>query len=273
KNKEVINMMSKISKYIGTLMLLFFAVPMAVFADNHNGQDSDIVQDVINEREIKIFNYPKGAEVRLVQLQDRIDAQIYKANLIVENIETENVNIENLEDIINRFKDLKLSIVGLNMEQSTEVLTREFVEIKLTAIELSREFRIELENISEFEREEVRNILNESEYDNEELEGKVEMLQNEFKTQQVEKILSKWGIEDKEFVDKVISGELSIGEIRSEMVSKFKDLSVEEKKEILAEMKEEKQKKRIEVREMVESLREEVTANRPEVPNQMNPRN
>lgn len=232
----------------------------AVYAQEIN----TTIDEVVDEKEVVVLKSPYGAEVRLAQLEKRVEVQIENAKLIIENIESNeslNANLTKLNEIVAKFEALLIDIENTDMNKSSELLTEDYVGLKALAIELTKEFRSvvnekipsnELDGIKEKVQERKNLRLNET-------DNKVEELKKKYNTEKFEEIFKRLGIEDNETVEKLRNGEMNIGEVRSQLVSKFKEMDREERIAALDNLREERAKNRVQAREMIEnSLGEKV---------------
>lgn len=249
-----------IKKLIAIMLTVIMIGSFAVYAQEIN----TTIDEVVDEKEVVVLKSPYGAEVRLAQLEKRVEVQIENAKLIIENIESNeslNANLTKLNEIVAKFEALLIDIENTDMNKSSELLTEDYVGLKALAIELTKEFRSvvnekipsnELDGIKEKVQERKNLRLNET-------DNKVEELKKKYNTEKFEEIFKRLGIEDNETVEKLRNGEMNIGEVRSQLVSKFKEMDREERIAALDNLREERAKNRVQAREMIEnSLGEKV---------------
>ena len=101
--------------------------------------------------ELKVMCEPYGAQVRMLQLQKQIQANLLKGEKILDLLESGNYTLNNtnlsnkidgLEDILDKMEVLIEEIQDTNFTNKTqEQLAADFVDIKEEATDLTKEFR------------------------------------------------------------------------------------------------------------------------------------
>lgn len=235
-------MMKKINAILLNLVLLL-SLTTLVFAED---------QVVINNDAIVLAD-ADGAQVRLLQLEERVDVQTQNAQGIIERIKSENpeFDVTRLEEIVLELDTLKLEISNFDLEQDASILAEKFVELKSRAIALSNEFKEMNQNaLSEQVQEQLReqnkdNVQNRLAMKNE----KIEQIKNRYNAKKTEQYMTKFGIEDPEFVEQVRTGEADMNQVKEKLKEKFNKMSQEKKNNLLEEMKNQRETLKNEFRE------------------------
>lgn len=258
-------------KYIKSLliiMLLLFAIPMNVFADNETIQETETEtttedeEEVVEEEEAQVLSTSLGAEIRLLQLQSRIEFQVESGNTIIERMQENNYSTTELEEIITNFENLIVEIEAIDVEtQTSEELAEVYVSIKAQAIELSKNFKDTIKDtLSDEDKAKLKAKIKEKreahENRKDERKEKLVELKAKYNANKAKSIMESLDVENpEELIEKIQSGELTAEDIRVSITAKFEAKPKEEREENLNRFKEEKQKIKIESKERVEELR------------------
>lgn len=217
-------------------------------------------EDVINNTDAEILSDLNGARVRLAQLERRIEAQIDGANLIIDKLEANNksVDYERLNEIVKSFELLLIQIDGTDFNSDTQTLANEFVVIKSDAIALSQEFRETVkDSLKEAEKEELRNRIETKKAEvYAKHQAKIDELKNKYNAKKTAQLAKAYGISAEDLEAKILSGELTLDQIKSEIKGKYDNLSDEEKQVVKQKIAEEMKKSAIEVRQKIEENKE-----------------
>lgn len=230
-----------------SLFMIMLLMPLA-FADNHTSVEEEVetevnveASEVISEEEAEIITEVPGAQLRLAQLERRIDMHIEAANNIITRLEAENntdVNVTKLEEIVQGFEALKIEIEEFDFEQEADVLAQNYVDIKAEAIRLTSEFRATLhEGLSDEEIEGMREAVKEAkeEYKEDvEIKARIQSYVHSYNAAKLNAQLQRIGEENPELVQRVQSGELNASEIRLMIRERIESLP-ENRKEVVIE--------------------------------------
>ena len=273
-------MLKKIFKIMIVTMLMFFTIGNVAYAEDNTTSDVQIttydttensVNDSvveIDEAELMILKDPLGAQVRMLQLQKRVELQIESANIIVEKLTELNESVDELEDLISEFNALLEEIKSEteNMaDKSAEELAQNYVALKDKAIELSNEFRTVASTLITDEiKAELKNQIKERERANKEVRNeKLEQLKAKFNVQQTKRLMINLGVKNPEdILAQIESGNISGQEIKAKIQERYEKLETAERKQALDKLREETQKRVIESKEIKERLKTQIDANR-----------
>lgn len=273
--------------------MLFIALPMSAFAENVTLNttsnttveaddtnislevESDIeveveenetetneteVEEELTEEDALVLSDMTGAQVRLLQLEKRVDIQIDGATKIIEEIEnsSNSTDVEKLKEIVEKFFAIKESIANTNFNQSADVLAKEFVALKKEAIELTKEFKFTARDLlTDTQKKEIKaeiKVRKEAKLKAEDV--RLEKLKLKFNAKQAEKIMNRYGVSGEEIVAKVQSGNMSAEDVKEQIMNAMRAMDAQTKKEMLQRAKEVKIKERIKVNEGKERILE-----------------
>lgn len=240
--------------------------------DNLSDSDDDTDDnetEVIEEDEMKVLGNNYGAQMRLLQLQKRVEFQAEAGQIIIDRINGENpdFNTSELESIVEEFNVLIGLIEEYDLNQSQEVVVEDYVAMKKDAIELTNEFRKIAkdainDNVKAQLREKVENKKKEAL--NKRVE-KIEKLKNKYNLQKVNKLADELGLDIDDYKERVLNGNMTIEEVIGEVKSAYDNLSEEEKNELTSELRKERVKKEIALKEKKKELKEKAEERREEL--------
>lgn len=247
------------------VIILIFATPF-VFASNDN---ANVNVSLLSDNDAQVVIAPYGAQLRLLQLEKRIDIQIDSANNIISKIESENstFNTTQLKEIVLELEALKNEIPSSDLNESSDILAQNYVALKAKAINLSQEFKdIAQDAFGDKKLEQVR----------EEIKAQVKMKQNEknetiedlkakYNGEKLENFLGKLDIISNKTIDQVKSGEINLGEVRSQIMLSMQNMTKEQQKEFLDKLKETRIKYEIEAKEQKQNIIQNATVKMNEI--------
>lgn len=95
------------------------------------------------QEDIKIMTDVKGVEVRLTQLQERIEKNIAHGEEIIAEVSSEGKDTAGLQSILEQLKSLKDKVAALETTGTVSEVTAQFVALKKEAITLTNKFKTE----------------------------------------------------------------------------------------------------------------------------------
>lgn len=231
-------------------------------------EDGDVEVEISEEESI-IINSGVGAQVRLLQLQKRIEAQVEAGEIIINRINEVKPDFDttSLEEIVDEFNALIALIEEADLEQAADVLASEYVAMKKEAINLTQEFKKTAKDaLSESEKQALRKKAEEKKQEwKERKDDRIEKLKNQYNLNKLEDLANKVGYDVEDAKAKIQAGELTIAQVREEVANAFNDLDEEKKTEIKSELKETRVKQNINLKEKREELVEKAKAKREEI--------
>ncbi len=241
-------------------LMMAITMPALIYAENETTDDS------VSETEARILSDETGAQVRLLQLQERINLQIENANTIIQRIEDENitdVDTQILEEIVVELKAISVDIDSIDFNKTAEELASEFVALKVQAIDLSKEFKDIVRGIfNDDVKEQLKERIEENKRLRIEIKNeRIEKLRLEYNSKKVDEIAKNLGIEVQQIRNRLESGDADISQIREEILSRYRNLSNEDRKDAVQKLREENAKKRV----MIEKLREDISQNQEKI--------
>ena len=254
-------------------------MPFAIAQESANlTQDQTIEDDLtdnssveLNENtklEVEHMNTPFGAQVRLLQLQKSVAANIVVGNEVINTILAKDNLTENQSATLNSLKSIVAELTALNLQiqsvnttnsNSSVDLVKQFVDFKNDANTLSKNFRDrartllapgELAKIKETVQEKVKNS-----DEVKALKAQIELQAREYNSQMVEKYLIEIGTTNEDLVAKVKSGEISVQDAIKQLKNSFNNLSKDKKKEFVQQMKEDVAKNQVFQKELVQKMK------------------
>ncbi|MDA3854623.1 MAG: hypothetical protein PF569_00080 [Candidatus Woesearchaeota archaeon] len=235
-------MMKKINAILLNLVLLM-SMTSLVFAED----------EVVISNDAIVLADSDGAQVRLLQLEARVETQNGNSMEIINRIKSENseFDVTRLEEINSELESIREKISQMNLEEDATVLAAEYVELKQLAIKLSSEYReiaqgAFTDEVKEQIREEHRNnVQNQRLMQNQRLEE----AKNNYNAKKTEQYMNKFGINNSEFVEQVRLGQADMNQVKEQLKQNFNNMDQEKKNTALREMNNEKQTLRNEFRE------------------------
>ncbi|MEM4398107.1 MAG: hypothetical protein QW757_05810, partial [Candidatus Woesearchaeota archaeon] len=232
---------------------------------NEEKEKLEINESLIKKdlNEIKSFGTNYGALIRLLQLQKNLIRNIMYGENILNFMENKNISFDSkLYDILKDLKDknvelsqkineINLSLNNLEKENITNIeLVSYFINIKSEIINLTKEFRENLKNISEEEKKALREELKNKTFENhEKLRKEIEKTIREFNKKKILDLLNKSNISIDEFLNKVRDKNLTYKEIRDMLKDQLKSFNNKTKIDFLKNL--EKEKEKIEVAKQI----------------------
>ena len=242
------------------LIILVVCVMLGIsttFAYAENGQSSDVNIDKHTCSQINVFNSPDGAEIRFIQLEKSVTNNIYKGQLIIKNLSELGYQTLDLETILAEMELLLGEIQAVDVNDSEAVYL--FVELKQDAIDLSNEFR---ETLNQLLDDETRAALKEAIKNNvcEKAQGMKSSIQNKVKlynAEQLEEIFRILGESNSQDLQKYKNGTLSLMQVKQKLALHAGELNIEEKFNLLIQIKSENIKLKIQSRVNIQNVTNE----------------
>ena len=227
------------------------------FAYAENGEGSNVNIDKHTYSQIKVFNNPDGAEIRFSQLEKSVTNNIYKGQLIIKNLSELGYETLDLETILAEMELLLGEIQAVDVNDSEAVYL--FVELKQDAIDLSNEFR---EALNQLLDDETRAALEEAIKNNicEKAKGLQSSIQNKVKlynAEQLEEIFRIMGESNNQDLQKYKNGTLSLMQVKQKLALYAGELNIEEKFNLLTQIKSENIKLKIQSRVNIQNVTNE----------------
>ncbi|MBU1200924.1 MAG: hypothetical protein KJ583_03275 [Nanoarchaeota archaeon] len=228
--------------------------------DDNETQTEDVEQE--DESEVAIMHTPKGAQVRLLQLQKSIEHNILKGQEIVAKIleKNESANVSNLNAILGEMTLLVEEVKSLDINVSNATsneLAQTYVQIKSDARSLAKDFRDEARTyFKDDEQKRLREELKEKYKEQlKDLQEKIKELKKNYNSERLSLYMQRTGIKDSAILERLQNGD-KISDIRKDLAESFKSMTSEERKEAALKVKEEKVKMSIFKKDSVEKLKE-----------------
>jgi len=216
------------------LLLTASMVSLALADEAGDTESEEIIE------EVGIMQYPFGSEVRLLQLEKTLTRNILIGEKIIEILQGLGIETEELELILAEMNLLKVEIQeAYNNLENTEDAVEQFVDLKNESINLTKEFRITLHGMLD---EETMELLREEMKDfyKEEMQSLREQIRNmirNFNRDRLHSINELIGLVDEELLQQYEEGEVTLEEIKEQLKEYLDSLTKEERRELFAELK------------------------------------
>ena len=202
---------------------------------------ADTIEDVpVDDEETESFSYGIGAQVRMKQLLYRVIEHTYTMNAVIPYVEDEQ-SLENAKVALEYMSELAVEIENFDVTAVTkEEAVEAYVSFKAQAIDYTAKFRAAVQDdIDDDEREMIREAMREvREKDLADLRAEIRMDIREHNKQRVADVLLRLGVEDQDIIDAVLSGEITLGQVRSRLAQRYQELPDERKIEARAQLAE-----------------------------------
>jgi len=230
---------------------------MSRYAIGHDGFALLPIVPVIDEHtreEIQIMGDSVGTEIRLLQLEKAVTNNIFKGEFIVEFLLNSGYDTLEFEAIIAEMDLLLQEIQAVDLN-SSEVVSL-FVELKQDSIDLSKEFRDSLNGLLDNStklalQEALQDLVCETA---QEIQG---LIQNKiliFNGKKLENIFGFLGKENNQFLQGYKNGLVLLLQLKKQITVMAKNLTEEEKFELLTEIKGDRIKLQIRSRVCIENI-------------------
>jgi hypothetical protein len=219
-------------------LMLMVAVAAAAAADDGIGNDTGA------------FQSPYGAKVRLLMLQSSLEQNIAAGNEVVSAIKEKNSSTDTaeLEAILAQMSALRDEVASASENPgSGDEAAKIFVDLKDDATALAKDFRErarELVKPGEIDglRGRIRNITKE---ERKELKEKINETRRQYNAQAIREILSAAGITDADLINRVLSGEAKLKDVRAKLKDQLQNMSKEQKREAMKGLQEQWSKRNV----------------------------
>jgi len=209
-------------------------VSLALADEAGDTEDEEIIE------EVGIMQYPFGSEVRLLQLEKTLTKNIMIGEKIIEILQSLGIETEELELILAEMNLLKTDIQdAYNNLENIEDAVGQFVDLKNESINFTREFRITLrgmldEETMELLREEMKDFYKE---EMQNLREQIRVMIRNFNRDRLHSIYELIGLVDENLLEQYEEGEVTIEEVKEQLKEYLDSLTKEEKRELFAELK------------------------------------
>jgi len=235
-------------------------IAMSVFSAAVLADDNETENETNTLKEVKIMADQRGAGVRLLQLENRIERNIIFGEAVIEKIKENNVSFDTtqLEALLEELKALKEEVTGINTStiNKTEAV-RLFVDLKKDAIDICQQFREmartafsenEIETFRERTETRVRVRMGE-------MNQKLKEAIREYNGEHIAEVLGDIGQQNQELIDRIKNGEISPGGIKSELAKMISQLNREMKRSAVMKMAEKESRDAVNARQAWEKAK------------------
>lgn len=228
-------------------LVLSFMMVFALADENTTVNDTVDVNDTVNNdseevdaEDFAAFQTANGAKMRLLQLERSLVRQLDLAEQIIGVVNESSV----LEIIYEQLVDLKDAVIL--EEESVNTTDRNsakvFVDLKHSAIRLSKEFRAETRNVMTLEErtllKDSLNVDDETRDEIDDLTDEIEENTRAHNAERFQKLFARFGITNHDMVERVLNGDASIGEAKKDLKERYTKFSKEKKERAAQKLKE-----------------------------------
>jgi hypothetical protein len=230
------------TKIIALLLAIVVFSAVAV-AQNEDSENESIEKDM---REAGIMHFSLGSQVRLMQLQERVDYSILVGQHVLDVIDNKSFNVsqetlDRMEEIISELEDIKDTITNEISKNETDKSVGFFVETKENVINLTQEFKkLAWDSLTSEQRKEVRSSFDEDREEFRDYKEKIKEKVLEFNKEKAREMLVKLNVKIEDMIDRIDNGNFTAGELRQFFRNKFQEKNEEGKKLFLSRIKEER---------------------------------
>jgi hypothetical protein len=243
--------MKKICNLLIVLLLLGAVFPLVLADEAEDGSEENLIDEETQD-EIEIMGNKYGSSIRLLQLEKSITRNILKGEYIVSYLDSNtSVNTTFLEGLLGELELLKdeVSSADPNSSDAVEV----FVDLKLDAINISKEFRETLHSLVdnttiEAIKSEVKNMVNES-IDN--LGQKIRLRVRFYNSLRLKIMAGYFGEYDSAVIEQYRNGSCNMSQIKQKIAERVRNMSKEKRFEVYSKIKELRLRKRIQAQSCV----------------------
>lgn len=249
--------MKKIWNIIIVLVLLGSLTPLAL-AEADEDVSYEVEIDENTKKEVAVMNNRLGSSIRLLQLEKSITRNIAKGEYIISYLKENNsVNTSELELILIELELLKDEVSSADPNASDAVTV--FVDLKLDAINLTKEFRDTLHLLlgNESKIESVKANISYLKNDSvENLGQRIRKNVREYNAYKLEKIFSYINVSDSTIVDSYKNDSLNLSQVKQQIGEQIKNMTMEKRNQIFSEIKQSRIRGRIQAQMAVENITE-----------------
>ncbi|HME87216.1 MAG TPA: hypothetical protein VKE88_02290, partial [Candidatus Nanoarchaeia archaeon] len=201
---------------------------------------------------------PDGVEVRLTQLQERIERAIAHGEEIIATASADNASVESLQASLDALVALKAEAAAIPTTGDVSEITAQFVAVKKAVIDAVKDFRTEARKlIKENKRAALKARMEaKAEARTARLEAKINSAKKRYNAEVTETVLARFGEEGATIAAKIESGEISAKDARKEIVAAYKSLSSDKKSEARQKLTERKAEIKVKRSAAVEKAKE-----------------
>jgi hypothetical protein len=223
-----------------------------------NNMGVDKSEIVASKKEVEPLMSTHGAKVRFLQLEKNVVKAIEGQKLVIDKLEEQNeINLTDLVEFNSGLVDLLTKIRSVDFDNLTNNESLDlFLEYKFVAKDLIAAFREKAHSLlSDEEILELRSNIVEIDNDElKELNNKLVDEKRNYNALVVSEKLSKFGINDSNFVKAVQSGELEFNKMKEQLKNKYDELAPKLKQEAALKLREAKTSMNIKAHQAMQNI-------------------
>jgi len=214
-----------------------------------NPETGQAVVDEETGQEIVAMQLGPGAKVRLLELERAVIRNILKGKKVVEFIQENdsNADVADLGAVLAELESLKEEIALVQPQANSDETVKQFVDLKNDAISLSKEFRDTARGMLEgMDKSGLAAKFKEIDWSElKALNDQIRQLIREYNAQRVERVFQNIEGKAPAFVQRIRAGEMSVKQVRAELVKAFKALRPVQKNKVFQHLKQLNAKRRV----------------------------
>lgn len=234
------NVMVALALLVVMLVLPFSAAAQPVMANGNARGNAGAVLTPDDQMEVATMQTQLGAQVRMLQLQRSIQANIDAGNEVIASIQAMNatnitMNTTELEAMVAELQGLLDQIKAVDYNNmSTKDLVTEFVAFKKQAIQISQEFRTFARRlVSENEAARIREkIVAKEKASLGEISQQIQEAKKRYNAERLRAFMKDSGFDNETLVQGYINGQINLGQIMASVRASINALGPEKKKNL-----------------------------------------
>jgi hypothetical protein len=244
--------MKKIIGIMMVLMLMPSLIPLALADEAGDSQQDDVEIDAQTESEVEAMEYQYGAEIRLLQLEKSITANILKGQEAVSALQELGYTTIDLEAILSELEILLDEVQSVDANSTNA--TQEFIDLKSDAKELTEDFREAVHSLIDDDaveglRERIRNMTCEQVQN---LTSKIQNKIRLYNRNQLHRLYGILGEPDESILNQYQKGNITQEQVKNQINKIVNQMTKEKRNQIFAELKESNVKEKIQARVCVD---------------------
>ncbi|MFH0875925.1 MAG: hypothetical protein V1859_08355 [archaeon] len=235
------------NKKLITIFLLAFALVSAFARAENNEVENEVefeTESIMHD--IEAMDSGNGRELRLLQLEKHVTKNILYGEHVIEQIDALDINFSTaaLADVVAQLKDVNEDIKDLLDGTLDDASTEKFVELKKSAINLTKEFRdLVKAGLTIAQRQMIRDAVDKSDFSEiENLNNQIRQAARDLNKEKVIALLTKMNVTDAGLLERIEAGNITVNELKDVLKGYYKELKKDHKERFEEKIKVQKEK-------------------------------
>jgi hypothetical protein len=222
-------------------MLISEQVSTTETTNETNGDITPAKEQADIDREVTTMTDVPGVEVRLTQLQERLERAIAHGETIIAEVSASGNDTTALQAALDGLKTLKDEVAALDTTGDISEVTATYVAIKKEAIDAVKAFRDEARKLVKEDRKtKLKEKMKAAEDKLKVIRDKIKNLTHKFNAEVAAKIFMELGKSNPDLIAKIQSGNATLDEVKAAIKSTYNSLTPAKKNEAKQKIKEDK---------------------------------